>query len=159
MASRTHERMWRARSSRAPQSSAPCVRQNAQSGRIAPRDQAAAFSRDAHRDNTSYRPAYVPGSQGAGANGAYGRQTAASQYSRNNPNYSAARKMMGAARRSHFGVVIAILVVAVGGGSAFAMWKNSINDQLTKATKSTRKSWPSTTRSKPKGHDVHRAVL
>ena len=37
--------------------------------------------------------------------------------------------------------------------------KNSIGDQLTKATKSTRKSWPSTTRSKPKGHDVHRAVL
>lgn len=125
-----------ARSSRAPQS-ARAVRsaKAAQSGRIAPRDQAAAFSRDAYGDNTSYRPAYVPGSQGAGANGAYGRQTAASQYSRNNPNYSAARKKMGRGKKIALGVVVAILVVAVGGGSAFAMWKNSINDQLTKGNK------------------------
>ena len=125
-----------ARSSRAPQS-ARAVRsaKAAQSGRIAPRDQAAAFSRDAYGDDSSYRPAYVPGSQGVGANGAYERQTAASQYSRNNPNYSAARKKMGRGKKIALGVVIAILVVAVGGGSAFALWKNAVNEQLTKGNK------------------------
>ena len=126
-----------ARSSRAPQS-ARAVRsaKAAQSGRIAPRDQASSFGRnDGYADNTSYRPAYVPGSQGYGANGAYERQTAASQYSRNNPTYSAARKRMGRGKKIALGVIIAILVVAVGGGSAFALWKNSVNEQLTRGDK------------------------
>lgn len=118
-----------ARSSRAPQS-ARAVRsaKAAQSGRIGPRNSDA--------NNASYRPAYTPGSQGYGANEAYGRQTAASQYSRNNPNYySAARKKMGRGKKIALGVLIAVLVVAVGGGSAFALWKNSINEQLTKGNK------------------------
>ncbi len=126
-----------ARSSRAPQS-ARAVRsaKAAQSGRIAPRDQASSFGRnDGYADNASYRPAYVPGSQGYGANGAYERQTAASQYSRNNPTYSAARKRMGRGKKIALGVIIAILVVAVGGGSAFALWKNSVNEQLTRGDK------------------------
>ena len=126
-----------ARSSRAPQS-ARAVRsaRAAQSGRIAPRDQASSFGRDeGHADNASYRPAYVPGSQGYGANGAYERQTAASQYSRNNPSYSAARKKMGRGKKIALGVIVAILVVAIGGGSAFALWKNSVNEQLTKGDK------------------------
>lgn len=125
-----------ARSSRAPQS-ARAVRsaKAAQSGRVVPRDQAAAFSRDAYGDGSSYRPAYTPGSQGAGANGAYERQTAASQYSRNNPSYSTARKKMGRGKKIAIGVIVAILVVAVGGGSAFALWKNSINEQLNKGNK------------------------
>lgn len=126
-----------ARSSRAPQS-ARAVRsaKAAQSGRIAPPAQAASYSRGSYTDgNSPYRPAYTPGNQGAAANGAYGRQSATSQYSRNNPNYSAARKKMGRGKKIALGVFIAILVVAVGGGSAFALWKNSINEQLTKGDK------------------------
>lgn len=125
-----------ARSSRAPQS-ARAVRsaKAAQSGRIAPRDQAAYHEQDDLSGAGSYRPSYTPGSQGAGANGAYERQTAASQYSRNNPNYSVARKKMGRGKKIAVGVVVAILVVALGGGSAFALWKNSINEQLTKGNK------------------------
>lgn len=126
-----------ARSSRAPQS-ARAVRsaKAAQSGRIAPYSQASAFSRDAYGDGSSYRAAYTPGSQGSGANGAYARQTAASQYSRNNPSYSAARKKAGRGKKIALGVIIAILVVAVGGGSAFALWKNSVNEKLIKGNKS-----------------------
>lgn len=126
-----------ARSSRAPQS-ARAVRsaKAAQSGRIAPYSQASAFSRDAYGDGPSYRAAYTPGSQGSGANGAYARQTAASQYSRNNPSYSAARKKAGRGKKIALGVIIAILVVAVGGGSAFALWKNSVNEKLIKGNKS-----------------------
>ena len=108
----------------------------AQSGRIAPYSQASAFSRDAYGDGSSYRAAYTPGSQGSGANGAYARQTAASQYSRNNPSYSAARKKAGRGKKIALGVIIAILVVAVGGGSAFALWKNSVNEKLIKGNKS-----------------------
>lgn len=137
-----------ARSSRAPQS-ARAVRsaKAAQSGRIAPYSQASAFSRDAYGDGSSYRAAYTPGSQGSGANGAYARQTAASQYSRNNPSYSAARKKAGRGKKIALGVIIAILVVAVGGGSAFALWKNSVNEKLIKGNKSDERSWPSTMRS------------
>lgn len=125
-----------ARSSRAPQS-ARAVRsaKAAQSGRIAPRDQAAYFEQGDPYGASSYRPSYTPGSQGMGANGAYERQSAASQYSRNNPNYSAARKKMGRGKKIAIGVVVAILVVALGGGSAFAIWKNSVNEKLTKGNK------------------------
>lgn len=125
-----------ARSSRAPQS-ARAVRtaKAAQSGRIAPRERDQ-FSDNTSREDASYRPAYMPGSQGPGANGAYQRQSAASQYSRNNPNYSAARKKSGRGKKIAIGVIIAVLVVAVGGGSAFALWKNAVNEQLTKGNKS-----------------------
>lgn len=126
-----------ARSSRAPQS-ARAIRsaKAAQSGRIIPRNQAGYSEQDdAYGAGSSYRPSYTPGSQGVGANGAYERQSAASQYSRNNPNYSAARKKMGRGKKIAIGVVVAILVVALGGGSAFALWKNSINEKLNKGNK------------------------
>ena len=98
---------------------APCGRPRPRSRVASPRySQASAFSRDAYGDGSSYRAAYTPGSQGSGANGAYARQTAASQYSRNNPSYSAARKKAGRGKKIALGVIIAILVVAVGGGSA-----------------------------------------
>ncbi len=127
-----------ARSSRAPQS-ARAVRsaKAAQSGRIASRSQAEAFSRSEYpQQHAGYQPAYAPGSQGRDANGAYGRQTAASQYSRNNPTYAAAARKSGRGKKIALGVFAAILVVALGGGTAFALYINSINDQLNRGTKS-----------------------
>lgn len=126
-----------ARSSRAPQS-ARAVRsaKAAQSGRIAPYSQASAFSRDAYgvalRTVRPTRPAAKVPARTA----RYARQTAASQYSRNNPATSAARKKAGRGKKIALGVIIAILVVAVGGGSAFALWKNSVNEKLIKGNKS-----------------------
>lgn len=48
----------------------------------------------------------------------------------------AARKKAGRGKKIALGVIIAILVVAVGGGSAFALWKNSVNEKLIKGNKS-----------------------
>lgn len=125
-----------ARSSRAPQS-ARAVRsaRAAQSGRIASHSQAESFSRN-NAAPSSYRSAYTPGSQGHSANSAFGRQSAASQYSRNNPNYSAAAKKTSRGKKIALGVVAAVLVVALCGGSAFALYVKSINDQLNRGTKS-----------------------
>ena len=121
-----------ARSSRAPQS-ARAVRsaKAAQSGRIAPYSQASAFSRDAYGDGPSYRAAYTPGSQGRSANTAYSRQSAASQYSRNNPQYSRnANRRMSRGKKVVIGVLAAVLVAVVGCGTAFALYVNSINSEL-----------------------------
>lgn len=123
-----------ARSSRAPQS-ARAVRtaKAAQSGRIASNAQAASFSQQ--DNNAGYRPAYTPGMQGRDANSAYGRQTAASQYSRNNPTYAAKARKSGRGKKIAIGVIAAVIVAVIGGGSAFAIWTNSINQQLNKGTK------------------------
>ena len=124
-----------ARSSRAPQS-ARAVRsaRAAQSGRIAPRDTAEQFSRARNTDPvdaSSYRSAYTPGSQSGKANSAYARQSAASQFSRHNPQYAQkASKKMGRGKKIALGVVSALLVVLVGCGTAFALYINSINSEL-----------------------------
>lgn len=122
-----------ARSSRAPQS-ARAVRsaKAAQSGRIASRGTAEQFSRGGQQANPSaYRSAYTPGSQGRSANTAYSRQTAASQYSRNNPQYSRnAGRRMGRGKKIAIGVLAAVLVAVVGCGTAFALYVNSINSEL-----------------------------
>lgn len=122
-----------ARSSRAPQS-ARAVRsaKAAQSGRIASRGTAEQFSRGGQQASPSaYRSAYTPGSQGRSANTAYSRQTAASQYSRNNPQYSRnAGRRMGRGKKIAIGVLAAVLVAVVGCGTAFALYVNSINSEL-----------------------------
>ena len=122
-----------ARSSRAPQS-ARAVRsaKAAQSGRIASRGTAEQFSRGGQQASPSaYRSAYMPGSQGRSANTAYSRQTAASQYSRNNPQYSRnAGRRMGRGKKIAIGVLAAVLVAVVGCGTAFALYVNSINSEL-----------------------------
>lgn len=127
-----------ARSSRAPQS-ARAVRtaRAAQSGRIASRSQAEEFAQTASAQRyAGYRSAYVPGSQGPAANAAYSRQSAASQYSRNNASYStAARKRSGKGKKIAIGVIAAVIVAAVGCTTAFALWKNSVNEQLTRGNK------------------------
>ena len=124
-----------ARSSRAPQS-ARAVRsaKAAQSGRIASRGTAEQFSRDRGPQQASpsaYRSAYTPGSQGRSANTAYSRQSAASQYSRNNPQYSRnANRRMSRGKKVAIGVLAAVLVAVVGCGTAFALYVNSINSEL-----------------------------
>lgn len=126
-----------ARSSRSPQS-ARAVRsaRAAQSGRIASRSEASSFARKNAAPSGGYRPAYTPGSQGSGANSAYSRQTGPAQYSRANPAYSkAARKKTSRGKKIALGVIAAALVAVVGGGSAFALWVNSVNDQLNRGTK------------------------
>lgn len=117
-----------ARSSRAPQS-ARAVRtaKAAQSGRIASRSEVGSFS--------GYQSAYTPGSQGRAANGAYASQSAANQYSRNNPTYSAAARKSGRGKKIALGVIAAVLVAVVGGGTAFAFYIDSINKQLNTGTK------------------------
>lgn len=124
-----------ARSSRAPQS-ARAVRsaKAAQSGRIAPRSTAAQFSRNqgsSQAGSSSYRSAYTPNSQGRSANSAYARQTASSQYSRNNPQYSRnANRGMGRGKKIAIGVLAAVVVALIGCGTAFALYVNSINTEL-----------------------------
>ena len=111
------------RSSREPQSAraARSVSRATQSERVA---------------SSAYRPAYTPGSQGRSANGSYGRQSAASQYSRTNPNYTAASsKRASRGKKIALCVVAAVLVAVIGAGTAFALYINSINDQLNRGTK------------------------
>ena len=124
------------RSSRVPQS-ARAVRsvRAAQSGRIASRSDSSSFGRRNPASSGGYRSAYTPGSQGSSANSAYARQTAATQYSRANPAYSKAAQKMNRGKKIALGVVAAVLVAVVGGGSAFALWVNSVNDQLNHGTK------------------------
>ena len=57
------------------------------------------------------------------------------QYSRSNPAYSQAAKKMSRGKKIAVGVLAAFLVAVVGGGSAFALWVNSVNDQLKTGTK------------------------
>ena len=66
----------------------------------------------------------------------YGRQSAASQYSRTNPSYTAASsKRAGRGKKIALCVVAAVLVAVIGAGTAFALYINSINDQLNRGTK------------------------
>ena len=71
------------------------------------RSQAEEFAQTASAQRyAGYRSAYVPGSQGPAANAAYSRQSAASQYSRNNASYStAARKRSGKGKKIAIGVI------------------------------------------------------
>lgn len=134
MASRNSRTNQTARSSRSPQS-ARAVRsaKAAQSGRIVSRSTAEQFSRGGQQaDPAAYRAAYTPGSQGHTANTAYSRQTASAQYSRNNPQYAnKAKRRMGTGKKVALGVVAAVLVAVVGCGTAFALYINSINTDLT----------------------------
>lgn len=122
------------RSSYAPQS-ARAVRASkaAQSGRIASKGQTVMFSQGSYDDSYNghdpyepqgapapggYRPAYTPGKPGGGAG----------QFSRNNPAYAARKSSR--TKKIVIGVLIAVLVVAVGAATAFGMYISRIDQQL-----------------------------
>lgn len=87
--------------------------------------------------STGYRPAYIPGTQGPGANNAFRNQAGAAQYSRSNPAYSSQRKRKsGKGKKIAIGVCCALVVALVGCGTAFAVWFNNINAQLNTGDKS-----------------------
>ncbi len=82
-------------------------------------------------EQSAYRPAYTPGSQGKVANNVFHNHQGATQYSRQNPVYAtqSARKSKRG-RNIALGVVAAVLVVAVGCGAAFAVWYNNVSKEL-----------------------------
>lgn len=59
-----------------------------------------------------------------------------SQYLRSNPNYQKKNRKGSRGKKIAIAVVLAVLVVFVGAGTAAALWVNSVNDTLTKGQKS-----------------------
>ena len=59
-----------------------------------------------------------------------------SQYSRSNPNYKKKNRKGSRGKKIAIAVVLAVLVVFVGAGTAAALWGNSVKDTLTKGQKS-----------------------
>ena len=59
-----------------------------------------------------------------------------SQYSRSNPHYQKKNRKGSRGKKIAIAVVLAVLVVFVGAGTAAALWVNSVNDTLTKGQKS-----------------------
>ena len=59
-----------------------------------------------------------------------------SQYSRSNPNYQKKNRKGSRGKKIAIAVVLAVLVVFVGAGTAAALWVNSVNETLTKGQKS-----------------------
>ena len=79
----------------------------------------------------SYTSAYERGTQGAEANSAYERQSAAAVYSRENPTYKARKSKR--LNKVVLGVAIALVVVLAGAGAATALtnaYLNNINERL-----------------------------
>lgn len=79
-----------------------------------------------------YKPVYSPGSQSRAANQAFARQASqgkGSQYARNNPQYAKAKRK--AKGKSIAAAVLAVvLLLALGGGTAFALYVNNLNTEL-----------------------------
>lgn len=79
----------------------------------------------------SYTSAFERGTQGAEANSAYERQSAAAVYSRENPTYTSRKSKR--INKVVLGVVIALVVVLAGAGVATALtnaYLNNINERL-----------------------------
>ncbi len=79
---------------------------------------------------SGFTPAYMPGSQGQGANNAFRNQTGAGKYSRHSGNYSGRKQGSGKGKKIALGVLSAVLVVAIGCGAAFAVWYNNVSKEL-----------------------------
>lgn len=78
----------------------------------------------------AYRPAFNPGSQHSAAKNAYANQTATGQYSRYNDHYSNNRAKKS--KRFVIAAIVLVLVCAMGAGTAFALYVDSINQKLNK---------------------------
>lgn len=65
-----------------------------------------------------------------------GNPSSTSQYSRSSPNYQKKNRKGSRGKKIAIAVVLAVLVVFVGAGTAAALWVNSVNDTLTKGQKS-----------------------
>ncbi len=100
------------------------------------KNQNSQVSENISSEQSAYRPAYTPGSQGRVANNVFHNHQGATQYSRQNPEYAAqsARKSKRG-KRIALGVLAAVLVVAVGCGAAFAVWYNNVQNTLNRGDK------------------------
>ncbi len=78
----------------------------------------------------AWRPAFNPANQHSAASKAYANQTATGQYSRYNEHYS--NNKAKKSRRFVIAAIVLVLVCAMGAGTAFAMYVDSINEKLNK---------------------------
>lgn len=63
-------------------------------------------------------------------------QTAASQYSRNNPEYHTKKRRGSRGKKIAIACVAVVLVAFLGVGTAFALWVNDVNNSMTRGEKS-----------------------
>ncbi len=106
----------------------PAAKQQSNAPAQQPRGQAPASPGGAHPG--AFKSAYVPDSQGGKANRAFANQSPVAQYSRSNPHYSQRKKPMSTAKKVVLGVFIALAVVVAGGGTALAVYLNTVNQDL-----------------------------
>ena len=88
----------------------------------------------AHSGSQSFTQGAYSAVKPAGAQ--RGNPSSTSQYSRSNPNYQKKNRKGARGKKIAIAVVLAVLVVFVGAGTAAALWVNSVNDTLTKGQKS-----------------------
>ena len=88
----------------------------------------------AHGEPQSFPQGAYPAVKPAGAQ--RNNPSSTSQYSRSNPNYQKKNRKGSRGKKIAIAVVLAVLVVFVGAGTAAALWVNSVNDTLTKGQKS-----------------------
>ncbi|MCL1797234.1 MAG: LCP family protein [Eggerthellaceae bacterium] len=107
------------------------------SGRIASKKAAQSFSYERHHHENRYafaaeRGQYNPSSysERLASGNRRSASSSVSQYSRNNPHYY--KKNEGAQRKKKImiGVICALVVALIGGGTAFALYVNDINNRL-----------------------------
>ena len=114
----------------------------ARSARAAHGEGRARSAKAAHGGPRAYGGSVAHGGSQSFPQGAYsavkpagaqrGNPLSTSQYSRSNPNYQKKNRKGSRGKKIAIAVVLAVLVVFVGAGTAAALWVNSVNDTLTK---------------------------
>lgn len=79
---------------------------------------------------SAFKSAYNPSRQGTAAAQAFSRQKEIGRYARTNPQYAHARRGLSRGKKIALGILIALAVVMVAGGTALALYVNSINQSL-----------------------------